>query len=63
MGKKTANTAEKRPPGRPSAGPNTLIACRVPDPLLAKLDKWRSSQKPPLNQSAAVTEAIRRLVE
>lgn len=60
MGKKAAKVPNKRPPGRPSGGPNTLIALRLGDKLLASLDKWAKSAG--LNRSQAVAEAIRRLV-
>ncbi len=47
-----------RPPAHPE-GKTELIAVRVPLQLLAKLDVY--AQRNDLNQSEAVTEAIRQL--
>ncbi|MCO6044935.1 ribbon-helix-helix domain-containing protein [Aeoliella sp. ICT_H6.2] len=55
---------KKRPRGRPPQhpeGPTNHIAVRVPAALLAKLEVWAA--KAEMNQSEAVTEAIRQLVK
>lgn len=55
---------KKKKAGRPLAHPEgetELIAVRIPKALLAKLDVWAGKHE--LNQSQAVTEAVRQLVK
>lgn len=57
MSRQDKKIAKKR--GRPATGTSPTVGVRVPEELAARIDEWRSEQRPIPSQP----EAIRRLVD
>jgi hypothetical protein len=52
-------TVKQKKRGRPATGHDPIVGLRVPEALIAEVDKWAQAQQPPLLRS----EAMRRLIE
>jgi hypothetical protein len=50
-------SVKRKKPGRPATGTQPLYGVRISDELMAQIQKWAT------DNSATISEAIRRLVE
>jgi hypothetical protein len=56
--KRSITEIQKRGPGRPATGRDPAITSRIPQEIVAAVDKWAAKNNAPTR-----AEAIRRLVE